>query len=282
MRRGARVLRAAAEELLLPVAYARLAWRARSWSYAKAVLGAEEPTWNRAVYRACRDLGVRFPDLPVRAVELYAQGGEDLIVQSLLEAEALRRGVDLRQERYLEIGGNHPVAGSITFLLAKQLGMSGVLVEANPDLISDLERGRPHDVVVHGAIQTDDVDTVELWVPRFSEVASLDPGFISSWGGGWAGAPKPVRVPALRSWDVVRDHLDGRAPVFLSIDVEGMDLPLLMDFDFQRYRPWIVQAEPSDDYIPGSTDEMVQYLRAQGYELVGKTSVNLLFKDTRT
>ena len=281
MSRALRLLRVAAQELLLPVAYVRLAWRARSWTYAKSVLGAEDPTWNHAVYRACRDLGVRLPDLPVRAVELYGQAGEDLIVQSLLEAEALRRGVDLRQERYLEIGGNHPVAGSATFLLAEQLGMRGVLVEANPDLIADLARGRPGDVVVHGAIQTDDVETVELWVPRFSEIASLDPGFSSSWGGGWAGSSSPVRVPALRSSDVIRDHLGGRAPVFLSIDVEGMDLPLLRDFDFEAYRPWVVQAEPSEDYIPGNTDDMVEHLGTHGYELVGKTYVNLLFRDAR-
>ena len=80
---------------------------------------------------------------------------------------------------------------------------------------------------------------------------------------------------------MIRDHLGGRAPVFLSIDVEGMDLPLLRDFDFQTYRPWIVQAEPSDDYIPGNTEDMVDHLRAQGYELVGKTDVNLLFRDER-
>ena len=275
------MLRVAIQELVLPLAYVRLAWRARSWTYAKAVLGAEDPSWNHAVYRACRELGTRLPDLPVRAVELYGQAGEDLIVQSLLEAEALRRGADLRQERYLEIGGNHPVAGSATYLLAERLGMRGVLVEPNPDLIADLERGRPDDVVVHGAIQTDDVSTVDLWVPRFSEIASLDPRFSSRWGGGWAGTSSPVRVPALRSSDVVRDHLGGRAPVFLSIDVEGMDLPLLKDFDFETYRPWIVQAEPSDDYIPGNTEDMVDHLRAQGYELVGKTYVNLLFRDER-
>lgn len=272
------VLGAAAREVLLPAAYARLAWRARSWSYARAVLGAEQ-TWNYSIYRTCRQLGIRFPDLPVREVELYGQSGEDLIVQSLLEARALSRGVDLRQERYLEIGGNHPVSGSATFLLAKRLGMTGVLVEANPDLIADLRKGRPGDVVVHGAVQTDDVEFVELWVPRFSEVSSLDPGFISSWGGGWAGTSAPVRVPAVRSSDLVRDHLDGEAPVYLSIDVEGMDLPLLKDFDFETYRPWLVQAEPSDDYIPGNTDDMVEHMRSVRYELVAKTDVNLLFMD---
>lgn len=93
------------------------------------------------VYNACLWTGVEWPDIPVKLVEFYGQIGEDLIVASLLEAKAQRDNVDLRKARYLEIGGNHPFATSATFLLRTKLGMTGVIVEANPRLIRDLMKG---------------------------------------------------------------------------------------------------------------------------------------------
>ena len=62
---------------------------------------------NSFVYDACLRSRVRRPDIRVRPVELYGQCGEDLIVRSLLEAKALSEGIELRHERYLDIGGNH-------------------------------------------------------------------------------------------------------------------------------------------------------------------------------
>ena len=86
---------------------------------------------NGHVYNACAWAGIKWPDIRVRPVQFYGQCGEDLIILSLLEAKALRCGIELGRQRYLEIGGNHPFATSATFLLNKRLGITGVIVEAN-------------------------------------------------------------------------------------------------------------------------------------------------------
>lgn len=246
---------------------------------AQARLVVGERSWNNYVYEACVERDVAYPDGHVPAVELYGQAGEDLMVLALLEARALLEAADLAQARYLEIGGNHPFALSPTYLLSRRLGMRGVIVEANPDLIDDLVRGRPGDVVVHGAVQIEDVRSVVLSVSRSSALSSLDRSFVQNWAGGTVGEASLVEVPALRVNDLVEEHLDGQAPVFLSVDVEGLDLQLLADFDFAKYRPWVVQAEPSDDHLPGNTDRMIDLMRANGYALLAKTWVNLLFVD---
>ena len=232
---------------------------------------------NGFVYDACRQTGIGRPDIPVHSVELYGQCGEDLIVRSLLEARAVRDGVDLRQQKYLDVGGNHPFATSNTFLLNKALGMVGVIVEANPELIADLEKGRPADTVVHGAVQTNASETVKLSVSNHSELSSIDRRFVLEWDRGEVGEARWIDVPALRINDVVREHFDGQAPVYLSIDVEGLDLDLLQDFDFSLYRPWIVQAEPSDHHRPGNSERIVNHMRSVGYGLVAMTKVNLIF-----
>jgi FkbM family methyltransferase len=256
--------------------------RSRVWDLFRRLMGAVWGAWrlNSFVYNACLLHRVRWPDIPVRPVELYGQCGEDLIVLSLIEAEALKESADLRLRRYLEIGGNHPFATSNTFLLNKRLRMTGVIVEANEKLIADLKRGRPEDVILHGAVQTQDVDTVFLSVSKLSELSSLDREFVRKWAAGSVGERALVKVPALRINDIMREYLSGEAPYFLSIDVEGMDLQLLRDMDFGRYRPRIIQVEPSDSYIPGNTAEIMAFMESMGYALVAKTDVNLIFRAT--
>lgn len=273
-----RVLRASVRDSLLPARYMAMAWRNRSLNEAKVVLRGPQ-SWNTHVYEACQKHDVPIPDLPVRAVEVYGQCGEDIVVQSILEAKALLHSVDLSHRRYLEVGGLHPFSNSATYLLSQELGMTGVIVEANPDLLAQLRKGRPNDVIVHAAVHAGDAEWVTLWVPRYTAISSLDRSFVSRWGGHDLES-RPVEVPATRINDIVRDHLDGQAPVFLSIDVEGIDWSLLTDFDFDSFRPWVVQVEPSDDHIPGNTERMVEYMRSAGYALVAKTWVNLLFVDT--
>ncbi len=235
--------------------------------------------WNGFVYDACVQTRVRRPDIPVRAVELYGQCGEDLIVRSLLEARATRDGIDLSEQRYLEIGGNHPFATSGTYLLNTHLDMTGVIVEANPKLIGDLEKGRPGDVIVYAAVQTGVLETVKLSVSNQSELSSIDRSFVQQWKNGEVGEERWIDVPALRINDLVEDYFSDDRLIYMSIDVEGLDLDLLRDFDFDRCRPWIVQAEPSDHHHHRNSDRMIDYMRSVGYQLIASTPVNLIFHD---
>ncbi len=154
-------------------------------------------------------------------------------------------------------------------------------MEANPSLLADLVRGRPKDLVVHGAVQTAAVDNVKLSVSNCSELSSIDRSFVLGWEGGTVGEASFIDVPAFRIDDVVRDNFEERRLVYLSIDVEGLDLELLRDFDFDANRPWLVQAEPSDHHRPGNSDRMIEFMQSVGYELVATTDVNLIFAECR-
>ena len=131
-------------------------------------------------------------------------------------------------------------------------------------------------------MQNQHVATVTLSVSWCNFLSSLDRSFVLNWADGTVGEAALVEVPALRVNDLVRDHLLGRPLAFLSIDVEGLDLAILQDFDFTTYRPWVVQVEPSDDHVPGNTKVMIEHMTAAGYLLIAKTSVNLLFVDGLT
>jgi FkbM family methyltransferase len=234
---------------------------------------------NHNVYECIAAAGMQSPDIPVRAVEYYAQCGEDVIVLALLRAIALREGLDLSRERYLEIGANHPVATSATWLLHRALGMTGVLVEANPRLIEPLRAHRPHDHVLHAAVHVGPGETIDLHVSNQSELSSLDADFVRQWRQGVVGEREVVRVPAIRVDDLLSRHFPDRPPAFVSIDIEGMDLAVLRDMDAARHRPMILQAEPSDHHHPHNTEAIADHLASIGYVVVARTEVNLISVD---
>lgn len=219
------------------------------------------------------------PDLPIFLTEHYGQCAEDVIVVALLRALQQRSGIDLSRERYLEIGGNHPVGTSATFLLHRALGMTGVIVEANPRLIENLVKGRPDDKVIHAAVYTGDASTVQLSVSNASELSSLDRRFVLEWDQGRVGEREMVDVPAVRINTLIEREYGGQVPLYLSVDIEGLDLEVLKDLDFSRFRPFIVQAEPSDHHIPQNSLHLQHFMDSVGYRLIGKTAVNLIFAD---
>jgi len=234
---------------------------------------------NSNVYETIAATGMPMPDIPVHGIPYFGQCGEDLIVLALLRALALREGLDLAQERYLEIGANHPVATSATWLLQRAAGMTGVLVEANPRLLDALRTHRPRDHVLHAAVHTGESETVELFVSNQSELSSLDRDFVLQWRQGAVGEREVVTVPAIRIDELMRRHFADRVPLFLSVDIEGMDLEVLRDLDFTRFRPAVVQAEPSDHHHPGNTEAIAGFLASAGYLVIARTEVNLIALD---
>lgn len=234
---------------------------------------------NYNIYNEIALKGMKMPDIAVYNTPSYGQCGEDLIVAALLRSFAITEQLDVRAQTYLEIGGNHPLACSATYLLHTQLGMTGVLVEANPDLIEALERFRPDDRVVHAAVVATDQATVPLYVANQDELSSLSSSFVTEWQGGSVGVKQVVQVPARHINALLQDYWPTSAPLYVSIDVEGCDLDLVLAMDLKRYRPAVFQIEPSEHHKQGSTRSIVACMKAHQYALVAQTDVNLIFMD---
>jgi len=70
--------------------------------------------------------------------------------------------------------------------------MCGVLVEANPHLIADLKRVRPHDTVLELAVTDSAAEKVSFTISNSPELSSLDAGFVNSWPGEGGGTAEVV------------------------------------------------------------------------------------------
>lgn len=222
---------------------------------------------------------ISLPDIINQLNVHFAQCAEDLIVAALLRAYATKYNVDIAKLTYCEIGGNHPIAASATYLLQVEYGMRGVIVEANPALISDLKKVRNNDTIVHAAVSTNDEKFVLLTISNDSELSSLDHAFVENWPGSGGGVKEQVLVPSKRITQIIEDYFPDTGPDYLSIDVEGLDFNIIQDLDLSIHRPYIIQMEPSDHHIPNNSENMIAHMKRNNYTLLAKTDVNLIFID---
>jgi FkbM family methyltransferase len=230
---------------------------------------------NSFVYQRILEDGMPNSTIPAWIGETYSQCYEDVIIDSALRAHVKTLGRPVGGITYVEIGANHPVCTSASYLLQRRYGVNGILVEANPKLIPALQKHRPHDLVVNAAVSDEDIATVDFYIAPDNEISSLDQNFVKAWKEGQV--QEKVTVPVIRINHLL-ETASAAELVMLSIDVEGYDMRLLEDIDFDRFKPFIIQVEPSDAYAPGTSARMIDFLASKGYTLIGETDVNLIFK----
>lgn len=236
---------------------------------------------NQFVIDACAEAGVPLNLIETTAPETYSQCGEDIIVAAML-AVIVPNVPTLTTIFYLDIGANHPIQTSNTYLLYKRLGAQGVLFEADPQLIPALKRVRPRDQVVCTAVSDRRDPTVTLHVSRAKELSSLDAEHVRSFAGMGpiAQIVDQIEVPNLHIADLLANY--GRPSMqYLSIDVEGLDLAILQAIDFNRYRPWIVSCEPSGQIDPTYAQRVHDVVAGAGYTMVARTRMNMIFVDKK-
>ncbi|MEY2528595.1 MAG: hypothetical protein QOJ05_685 [Verrucomicrobiota bacterium] len=165
--------------------------------------------------------------------------------------------------------------GSNSYDLLSQLGWRGVLVEANPNLWDKIERdfsGLNASLVRCAVSDVDGMVVLELGV--VDGVSSIVPGTAEAWGPSRGS----VEVQARRLGAILDEQQVPRNFDLLSLDVEGMDMPVLNDLiENTSYRPRWIFLEASFDFRTKALGELDLVPSVQDqYEIVGQTVPNLL------
>ena len=206
--------------------------------------------------------------------ETYAQCSEDIIVEALLRAKFTVAGRDMSTVRYLEVGGNHPVQTSSTYLLYRAWGGRGYIVEANAGLARRLRSTRPRDVVIQTAVSNKFDETVSFHVHELDELSSLSAENIKGFEA--SGVPGDVSrietVPNMHINAFFDAHVEFPLD-FMSIDIEGLDLPVLQALA-PVHRPTVLQVECVDLALLAKLKET---LEPRGYQFAAMTEVNVIF-----
>lgn len=224
----------------------------------------------------CRRHGIAPAPIATGLQPTFAQCGEDFLLESLLRADMRGLGRPMSSLVYLDIGANHPIQTSNTYLFYAKYGCSGVLVEPNADLLPTLRQVRPRDRLINAAVAPRGTSSLVLNIARCHELTSASLEHIQHFGALGA-VDKTVTVPAVSLDELLARSFD-QAVDILSLDIEGLDLAVLSDARLDANPPRYVVVEHDREVIPGNDARIAAALHAAGYALLCETDVNFLFR----
>ncbi|MGZ5135256.1 MAG: FkbM family methyltransferase [Flavitalea sp.] len=195
----------------------------------------------------------------------YSQAGEDLILNFLLGGRD--KGF------YIDIGANNPYEQSNTHFFYEK-GWNGINIDALPGSMKKFNKARPRDINLEIPISDQPgVLTYYMFEPSFynsfrEEQATVYQKF-------YVGK-KDIETTTLSA--VLDLYCSTKKIDFMTIDVEGWDLPVLKSNNWNRFRPDIIVIEVFNPVKnPPSETETGRYLASQGYYSYCNSPTNAFF-----
>lgn len=191
----------------------------------------------------------------------YSQSGEDIFVKDYFENKV---------GFYLDIGVNHPVYLSNTYLLY-QSGWHGLTVEPIPFLYKINQANRSRDIQLNAGVDKENgtLDFFEL-IPNALSTFDRDRAERLINKGVVLVAKYEVKVLTLKS--IFEEIIPGQKVDFLSIDTEFFDLQCLQGNDWSLLRPQLICCER------GERSEISELLNGVGYKAIKNIGHNTFFE----
>ncbi|TYL85865.1 FkbM family methyltransferase [Bradyrhizobium cytisi] len=232
---------------------------------------------NECINREVKRLNLPNSRIKHFAPASYAQAGEDVILEGILAAKLCKSQRSWKSVFYVEIGANHPISTSNTYLMY-QRGAQGVLVEPNPELGALIRTVRPRDVLVPSVVLPAPQASATLFIGNAHELSSLDEAHIKSFGDfdGVGGVREHIEVSAVGINELLIPYANKID--FLSIDCEGLDYDLVEAIDHERIKPAVIQCEPSEHFLDGNTARIINLMESRAYRLAAITDINVIFE----
>lgn len=203
---------------------------------------------TRAGARTSSDTGRR--DILNTEKSLFSRASEELIIRDFFQ--------DRRGGVFLDVGCWHPITASNTYYLEHHLGWSGIGIDALNEMAPQWKRSRPASRFLNFVV----TDRAGALIP-FYRVALTDISSVDKPATGPAGRPiasKAIMVPTITLTKALDDngvsHVD-----FVSMDIEGAELPALAGFDIERFRPQLLCVESKVK----NRDRLLVYFASHGY-----------------
>ena len=201
----------------------------------------------------------------------YAQFGEDDIINVFFGT---------KNPSYLDIGAGTPEQINNTFLFYSR-GGHGVLVEPDPVKCKALRSRRPRDIVIQAAVGTKNMGpstTLYVLTDRYLNTLSKKEvdHMVQSNGWGSQRVEQELVVPVVRINSLMETYFRSGLDL-LSIDVEGLDLEILGELDFEKHSPKLVCIETLGGYLTFSQQDAIDFMKSKKYSVYKETPLNSLF-----
>lgn len=211
----------------------------------------------------------------------FSQSGEDKIIEFLLNyGNSAKKGIS-----YLDIGCNDYKNLSNTYLLYRK-GINGVLIDANPIYINEININRPNDIILNCGVGQKSSSELTFYVLNSSDLSSFNLDTIkeAQKESPWIEIVKEIKVPVY-DLDTIYKKYFHSTPTIVSIDVEGDELGILSSSDLEKYRPYIFIIETIEykDRVTlnNKRNDIVDFMNENDYIEYAFTGVNSIFLDKR-
>ena len=213
--------------------------------------------------------------LSSRAIKSYAQSGEDILLNFILDIKKLNK----KNGFYIDVGALHPDIISNTRFFYKK-GWHGINIDALPGSMKKFNKRRKRDINIEAVIsnKNEDCDLYSFENPALNTISTEQANKYIATGEKFV---KKIKIKTQKLQDILNKYADKFERIdLMNIDVEGLDLEVLKSNDWNKYRPLFILIECAEfDLDRASEFEIYDYLKSLNYKLVSKTSVNLLFQD---
>ncbi|MDP9077348.1 MAG: FkbM family methyltransferase [Bacteroidota bacterium] len=203
----------------------------------------------------------------------YSQSGEDLIIDFIFTQ------LGITKPSYLDIGAHHPFYLSNTALFY-QKGGKGINVEPDPELFNRFPAYRKNDTNLNCGIGN---EAAEMCLHVMNEPA------LNTFSGEEAERlvkehhfkiVNKITTPIKTVSSIVQQYNNGIYPDLLSVDVEGFDEAIIKSINFNQSPPTVICLETitySDSGNGIKDDEIINYVKSQGYMVYADTNINTIF-----
>ena len=213
--------------------------------------------------------------------ESYSQTGEDRIVDFLLNYGSDKKiGIS-----YLDIGCNDWRNLSNTYFLYRR-GIRGVLIDANPIYIDEIKIYRSEDVVLNCGVGKKFSKELVFNIVNQSDLSSFNLKSIEEAKkySPWLEIVEKIKVPVYTLNEIYQKYFI-EIPTIVSLDVEGDELEILENADFEKYRPYIFIIETIEYRdkisIDNKRNDVIDFMKKKDYVEYAFTGVNSIFVDRR-
>ena len=221
-----------------------------------------------------------------------SQFGEDIIVNSLIKL--LKNNNIIKDVTYIDIGACDPIKNNNTIRFYEQnlktnITSKSILIEANPYQYERCKEIRPNDIVLNAVII--DQKNVGKKIPFyvFANESGLNTMSKVQAESILKELPEAfshydtVMVETVTINDVIDRYFKNHPPVFIDLDIEGIELKILKSFNFKKCRPliWCIETSEliTDCQVGKKEDDIIRFMKNKGYKVYADTYLNTIFID---
>jgi FkbM family methyltransferase len=160
-------------------------------------------------------------------------------------------------------------------------GWRGINIEPNPEATRAFRLFRPRDITLQIGV-SESAGALTYFCFDDPALNTFDAQLADARQTSSRYRVEKTMVIAVERLDAILSrHLPAGLPIdFMSIDVEGFDLPVLRSNDWTRFRPRCVLAEALGLSLDEALDsEVVRFMQQQDYEPFAKSFNTLMFRD---